>query len=409
MPIDVRRKIEKNEIENAGEIVIKPDFIDYDNMYFETDNIDLIKLFATSQKIVEIAKKDVPSVPTLLSINDYPILYENSLCLLQGLKSTGKSRLGELIQTAVISKLNDGDVKRNESYSYQLLHIDTERATKNDFPRSIQIVKQRAGYDNQTQPNNYVPISLIEIPRKDRKEILKILIEGYINKHPEKQTIVILDVVQDLVDDLLDVKESSIIADYLNQLINQYNVSILCVIHENLSQIGQKSKDRKATGHLGSKLTEKSSTVWQTYRENDTFTFTCIYSRNFKPMPKDDVIQLQWNNDLRGLKMIEKINDPVIKQQLEKERLETQKKELENAIVSLLSRTGKLATTAFVEQLRKLTKDSLKLSKDEAKIKILEYAEKKLPIIETYHLTKHEPNGTAVYFSLENIEGKFDN
>lgn len=408
--MDIRDKIEKKELALPGEIEIKPDFNDYDNLYFPSDDADLIGLFKTSQHILNIAKNIVPVVPVLLTINNYPILYENSICLVQGLKSTGKSRTIELIQSAIISKENDGDIIRNEDYEYQLIHIDTERSQKNDFPRSIQTVKHRSGFKNTDVVLNYMPISFIEVKRERRQEVLKLLIEGYINKNPKSQTIVIIDVIQDFISDLLDVKESSLIADYLNYLINHYNVSIVCVIHENLSQIGSKNEHRKATGHLGSKLTEKASSVWQTVRDGEVFSLTCIYSRNFKPMPKDEIIKLSWDVELNGLKMIPIITDPDEKAKIEQEQQEKLNKDFQAEVVSLLKSYGGITQTAFVKEIRnKLNSNGRKLSENEVKNLILKYKGQKTPILDTYILIATTKEGSNhIKYKLELIDGRAD-
>ena len=74
---------------------------------------------------------------------------------------------------------------------------------------------------------------------------------------------IILDVITDCVFNFNDTKDSMKLIDMMNQTINRYDVTFLCLIHENPG-----SAD-KARGHLGTEILNKASTVVQIGFEKD--------------------------------------------------------------------------------------------------------------------------------------------
>ncbi len=68
---------------------------------------------------------------------------------------------------------------------------------------------------------------------------------------------IVLDVVTDCIEDFNRSDDSMQLTDMLNVMINRYDVTFLCVIHEN------PNGSSKARGHIGTELMNKSSTVMQ--------------------------------------------------------------------------------------------------------------------------------------------------
>lgn len=74
---------------------------------------------------------------------------------------------------------------------------------------------------------------------------------------------IVLDVITDCVFNFNDTKDSMKLIDMMNQSINRYDVTFLCLIHENP---GNTDKTR---GHLGTEILNKASTVMQIGFEKD--------------------------------------------------------------------------------------------------------------------------------------------
>ena len=98
-----------------------------------------------------------------------------------------------------------------------------------------------------------------------------------------KPDIVILDGIKDLMTDINDAVQATIIMEKLMALAKEQNCCIVCVLHQNKSE-----QDRNMRGSIGTELTNKAFEVFQCeiISENngktDTFKVTHTYSRKKK-------------------------------------------------------------------------------------------------------------------------------
>ena len=98
-----------------------------------------------------------------------------------------------------------------------------------------------------------------------------------------KPDIVILDGIKDLMTDINDAVQATIIMEKLMALAKEMNCCIVCVLHQNKSE-----QDRNMRGSIGTELTNKAFEVFQCeiISENngktDTFKVTHTYSRKKK-------------------------------------------------------------------------------------------------------------------------------
>ncbi len=188
------------------------------------------------------------------------IVYRNTINVLQGKAGVHKSRLMEIFCSCILAhKPSDNFVgfsKFDLHEDYTLLYVDTERNTKDQFPFALQKIIRKAGFSLDDQPENFDFISLIEVARENRLEVL----QQYIDKLRETNSghiIIVLDVITDLISNFNDPRESMKLIDYMNSLINTQNVTFLCIIHEN------PTSGDKARGHLGTEIMNKASLQMQ--------------------------------------------------------------------------------------------------------------------------------------------------
>ncbi len=120
-------------------------------------------------------------------------------------------------------------------------------------------------------------------------------------KHAHEHVMVVLDVITDCIGSFNDPKESMKLLDHLNVVINQYNVSFICVIHENPNSFGE----AKARGHLGTELINKASTVISIGFDKgansvatDLIALKFLHTRNTK---KPEPHYLRYSEEVRGL------------------------------------------------------------------------------------------------------------
>ncbi|MCA9749611.1 MAG: hypothetical protein KC414_10950, partial [Romboutsia sp.] len=155
----------------------------------------------------------------LISIDNKPTIYKNSITLLQGKSGTNKSRLAQTIVSNLICKKDTYNGLNIYSNSNELVavYIDTERNIFNQFPRSIQDIIMAAGFDKSEDPKNLEYTSLIKISRESRQ----ISIEEYIKHLQSKYSqhlFIVLDVITDCLGDFNNSSDSLGLVDYLNKL-----------------------------------------------------------------------------------------------------------------------------------------------------------------------------------------------
>ena len=98
-----------------------------------------------------------------------------------------------------------------------------------------------------------------------------------------KPDIVILDGIKDLMTDINDAVQATIIMEKLMALAKEMNCCIVCVLHQNKSE-----QDRNMRGSIGTELTNKAFEVFQceiigeNNGKTDTFKVTHTYSRKKK-------------------------------------------------------------------------------------------------------------------------------
>lgn len=221
---------------------------------------NLEKLLAT-QKIIQANKAKVISFSSpILKQNNQAIFYPNTINVLQGKAGIHKSRLAETICSALLKKIScsnqlldlKGDIFRQVTVCY----VDTERNLSEQLPYALQQIQLKAGYAIEEDPSLFAYISLLEISRKERFKTLTDYLK-YIREKYDNHIFIVLDVVTDCIKDFNRPEDSMELIDMMNAAINKYNVTFLCIIHENPGSID------KARGHLGTEIMNKSTTTIQ--------------------------------------------------------------------------------------------------------------------------------------------------
>lgn len=182
------------------------------------------------------------------------LIYPNTINVIQGKAGVHKSRLVENLCSLVISdKIMETDIgfyKKDETDRYHLLYVDTERNIKDQYPFALQNILKNAEINPNDQSEWFDFLSLIDIERESRFDALQYYINEFYNKI---NVIIVLDVLTDCISNFNDPRESLKLIDFMNKMINENNVTFLCVIHEN------PGNGDKARGHIGSEILNKGS------------------------------------------------------------------------------------------------------------------------------------------------------
>ncbi|GAA3522305.1 bifunctional DNA primase/helicase [Aquimarina addita] len=254
------------------------------------DSKYLAALKQTQQVLKETMAKDIVEIPTLLSHKDEGVIFSQSINIIQGKSGTHKSRLAQTICSAFLKKENCNNellaFTRNPDKPCFVCYVDTERNLANQFPKALQEIQVDAGYDITEDPRNFAYTSLVNTKRSDRyKALCDFIIYVQKDVQKEEHLIIVLDVVSDCIMDFNNTQNSLDLIDMLNTTINKQDVTFIAVIHEN-----PHPNDKKARGHLGSEMLNKSTVTFRMAFENE------------KQETPDDLIVIHFPKNRNGKK-----------------------------------------------------------------------------------------------------------
>jgi len=220
----------------------------------------LTAIIDTSDHISALKSREIEFSKPMITRNREPILYPNTINIIQGQAGSHKSRLAQLIASVLLNVQpyigRNLDLLRVFEEEIMLLYADTERNIQDQFPYAVQQILLQAGYKITDNPANFDYISLIPFNRDERFALLCIYLELFRKEHPSVHLVVILDVMTDFLKNFNDPEESLKLMDMMNQQVNMHNVTFLGVIHENPGT-------SKARGHAGTEAMNKASSVIQ--------------------------------------------------------------------------------------------------------------------------------------------------
>lgn len=231
----------------------------------------LTRLLKSQSEVLKRKKQKITFSRPLISWPDEtPLLFPNTINIIQGKAGTHKSRLAAIL-AAICLRTNEretdilGLVRHNDSLQHlSICYIDTERNKKDQLPYAVQSIQELAGVPIKEDLDNLLVTSLLDVPRPKRVEAVKTFL-AHAQEQSKGHLVVFLDVITDCVADFNNVGESMALIDIMNQMINSFDVTFVGVIHEN------PGNGYKARGHLGTELMNKATTVFQvSLEENPT-------------------------------------------------------------------------------------------------------------------------------------------
>lgn len=216
--------------------------------------------------------EEVPEPIPILSVkeNGYqvPIFTEENISLVFGPAKSRKSTLIKAICQAVINGENE---KMTSYYSRNdIAIIDTEQSKYHCY-KAVKVLKMLTG-----RSVKYYSVA------GTTKEQKKQLVERHLTDNPGCGFLV-LDNIVHFLKDFNSVDESSDITEWLVKIKKDYNVHILCVLHENAS--GGVVKPR---GHLGTNLMNLCETILKIEKDSNDKTQSIISAFLTRGRPFDD-------------------------------------------------------------------------------------------------------------------------
>ncbi|MDP1814100.1 MAG: hypothetical protein Q8K92_06590 [Leadbetterella sp.] len=254
------------------------------------DNYDILKrLNKTKKQIDKISKSNIKfGEPILYRINE-KVIFPNSITVIQGKSGVHKSRLVQHLCSTFINDKSDNIIADSllgfrATKSVLVVYIDTERSIKEQFPAAIQDIKVNANFKIEDEVENLDFYSMIEFKRNSRIKAIRALIMQ-VKAQNTGHTLAVIDVATDIISDFNSVDESMAFIDFLNECINEFDISFIVLIHENPGL-----QTVKARGHLGTELMNKATTHLSIKEENDInginfFKVSYLKCRNSKKYP----------------------------------------------------------------------------------------------------------------------------
>jgi hypothetical protein len=202
------------------------------------------------------ASKRIVIEPAIITYLGEPIIKKNTLNLIQGQFGSFKSRFSSFLITMMMGKKNGENLGFEKNPHLEILSclVDTERNNTEELPYAIQSIFKITDTPFSSK-DVFRCTSLKNVNRKSRLEKLYEYIHEVRNSS-DKHIYLTIDVATDTIYDFNSVEESMVLLDFLGVLVEEQNLTVMLVIHENPGT-------RKARGHLGTEAWNKVSAAFR--------------------------------------------------------------------------------------------------------------------------------------------------
>ncbi|WP_367916048.1 hypothetical protein [Leadbetterella sp. DM7] len=207
------------------------------------------------EKALKDRAKNTERPEPLITFQGNPVIIKGTINAIMGKQGSHKSRLAGGFASLMCSDRNSieggmGFEKPNGSPAH-VVYIDTERNTLLEFPPAISAIQSHSGNENVEE--YFHPVSVKGFSRGDRLEMIKTYVD-YLQEKTADHLVAIIDVITDCVKDFNIPSETLDLFDYLGNLAEEKDITIIAVIHQNPGS-------DKGRGHTGTELGNKCSTA----------------------------------------------------------------------------------------------------------------------------------------------------
>jgi hypothetical protein len=220
----------------------------------------LTDMLEISNRIEEAATGDIVSLPPVMLLDGRPIIKQNSINLIQGSYGSHKSRLAENLVASLIAKddctTDFWGFEKNPNETFAVAYIDTERNIREELPRALQTIRRLAGCKPRKKHPRLHLHSIKKYDRSIRQDATQLILSKIRQDTAHHHLVVVLDVITDCLNGFNDDKEAVRLYDFLGNLCEDHDCTVIAVIHEN-------PNSNKARGHVGTEGANKSSTVFK--------------------------------------------------------------------------------------------------------------------------------------------------
>jgi len=222
----------------------------------------------------------------LFRMFDTPCMYRGELVADCGKAKSGKTTFLSALMACAIGKHQVLSLERASEAPLSVVWLDTEQSQQS----TQEILKERVVPLSETDGASLYAFNLRGLGYKARRRMVSVAIRTI------KPDLVVIDGIKDLMTDINDAEQATLIMEQLMALANDHNCCIVCVLHLNKAE-----QDHNMRGSIGTELTNKAFEVFQCQRigETDIFKVSQTYSRKQKITQK-----LYYQLDEQGLPVI---------------------------------------------------------------------------------------------------------
>lgn len=234
----------------------------------------------TQQEIEELFREritpetDLPPMQPLFRMFDVPCFYRGELVADCGKAKSGKTFFLSILMAACLTEKVLA-IERSSVSPLRVLWMDTEQSQQS----TQEILKERILPLAEVRDLNdtLYAFNLRGLGFEKRGKMVDVALRTI------KPDLCIIDGIKDLMTDINDAVQATLLMEKLMALAKALNCCIVCVLHQNKSE-----QDRNMRGSIGTELTNKAFEVFQCemLSESDTFKVTHTYSRKKKMKQK---------------------------------------------------------------------------------------------------------------------------
>lgn len=232
-------------------------------------------------------ESDLPPMQPLFRMFDTPCFYRGELVADCGKAKSGKTTFLSVLMASAVSQAPILSLARAGEVPLKVVWIDTEQSQQStqelQKERIVPLIRGHDAQDQQAPPalnDHLYAFNLRGLGYEARRRMVEVAIRSV------KPDLAIIDGIKDLMTDINDAVQATLIMEQLMALAKEFNCSIVCVLHLNKSE-----QDRNMRGSIGTELTNKAFEVFQCEMisekdKTDTFKVTQTYSRKQKMKQK---------------------------------------------------------------------------------------------------------------------------
>lgn len=216
---------------------------------------------------------ELPPMEPLFQQFDVPCFYRGELVAICGKAKSGKTLFLSTIMACALNPEKSTLIHQSADIGHlKILWLDTEQSQQSTQDIIVNRLLPISGLSPETADldDRLYSYNLRGLGYEKRRELMEVAVNTV------QPDLTIIDGVKDLITDINDAVQATMLTEQLMDLAQQNNCCIVCVLHQNKSEA-----DHNMRGSIGTELTNKAFEVYQCsyLEESETFKVKQSLSR----------------------------------------------------------------------------------------------------------------------------------